>query len=159
MRILPHCRRCQNGHGLGAVLPFAARETAVKYAGSAKSSAAAWPPGPQGEGMNAADKYDVVVLGSGTGGKLMARAMAQEGTRTAVVERRYIGGSCVNISCLPSKNVIHTAKVASLVRRHQEFGIQTGPTAVNMSGVYARKRKMVDEIVQVHLDRYEAAGD
>jgi len=60
---------------------------------------------------------------------------------------------------LPSKNVIHTAKVASLVRRHQEFGIQTGPTAVNMSGVYARKRKMVDEIVQVHLDRYEAAGD
>jgi pyruvate/2-oxoglutarate dehydrogenase complex dihydrolipoamide dehydrogenase (E3) component len=109
--------------------------------------------------MNAADKYDVVVLGSGTGGKLMARAMAQEGMRTAVVERRYMGGSCVNIACLPSKNVIHTAKVASLVRRHQEFGIQTGPTAVNMSGVYARKRKMVDEIVQVHLDRYEAAGD
>jgi len=109
--------------------------------------------------MNAADKYDVVVLGSGTGGKLVARTMAQEGMRTAVVERRYIGGSCVNIACLPSKNVIHTAKVASLVRRHQEFGIQTGPTAVNMSGVYARKRKMVDEIVQVHLDRYEAAGD
>ena len=109
--------------------------------------------------MNAADKYDVVVLGSGTGGKWMARTMAQEGMRTAVVERRYIGGSCVNIACLPSKNVIHTAKVASLVRRHQEFGIQTGPTAVNMPGVYARKRKMVDEIVQVHLDRYEAAGD
>ena len=97
--------------------------------------------------MNAADKYDVVVLGSGTGGKWMARTMAQEGMRTAVVERRYIGGSCVNIACLPSKNVIHTAKVASLVRRHQEFGIQTGPTAVNMSGVYAHKRKMVDEIV------------
>jgi pyruvate/2-oxoglutarate dehydrogenase complex dihydrolipoamide dehydrogenase (E3) component len=109
--------------------------------------------------MNAADKFDVVVLGSGTGGKWMARTMAQEGMRTAVVERRYIGGSCVNIACLPSKNVIHTAKVASLVRRHQEFGIQTGSTAVSMSGVYARKRKMVDEIVQVHLDSYEAAGD
>ena len=109
--------------------------------------------------MNAADKFDVVVLGSGTGGKWMARTMAQEGMRTAVVERRYIGGSCVNIACLPSKNVIHTAKVASLVRRHQEFGIQTGLTAVNMSGVYARKRKMVDEIVQVHLDSYQAAGD
>ena len=108
--------------------------------------------------MNA-DNYDVVVLGSGTGGKWMATTMAREGMRTAVVERRYIGGSCVNIACLPSKNVIHTAKVASLVRRHQEFGIQTGPTAVNMSGVYARKRKMVDEIVQVHLGRYEAAGD
>src|SRR5262245_52606564 len=121
-------------------------------AGPPKGSAAAWPSGPKGERMNAADKYDVVVLGNGTGGKWMARTMAQEGMRTAVVERRYIGGSCVNIACLPSKNVIHTAKVASLVRRHQEFGIQTGPTAVNMSGVYARKRKMVDEIVQVHLD-------
>ena len=109
--------------------------------------------------MSGAEKYDVLVLGSGTDGKWMATTMAQEGMRTAVVERRYIGGSCVNIACLPSKNVIHTAKVASLVRRHQEFGIQTGLTAVNMSGVYARKRKMVDEIVQVHLDRYEAAGD
>lgn len=109
--------------------------------------------------MSGGEKYDVLVLGSGTGGKWMATTMAQEGTRTAVVDRRYIGGACVNIACLPSKNVIHTAKVASLVRRHQEFGIQTGPTAVNMSGGYARKRKMVDEIVQVHLDRYEAAGD
>jgi pyruvate/2-oxoglutarate dehydrogenase complex dihydrolipoamide dehydrogenase (E3) component len=99
--------------------------------------------------MSGAEKYDVLVLGSGTGGKWMATTMAQEGMRTAVVERRYIGGACVNIACLSSKNVIHTAKVSSLVRRHQEFGIQTGLTAVNMSGVYARKRKMVDEIVQV----------
>src|SRR5215510_1693577 len=114
---------------------------------------------PTEKTMNGADKYDVLILGSGTGGKWMATTMAQEGMRTAVVERTYIGGSCVNIACLPSKNVIHTAKVASLVRRHQEFGIQTGPTAVNMSGVYARKRKVVDEIVQVHLGRYESAGD
>jgi pyruvate/2-oxoglutarate dehydrogenase complex dihydrolipoamide dehydrogenase (E3) component len=108
--------------------------------------------------MSGAEKYDVLVLGSGTGGKWMATTMAQQGMRTAVVERRYIGSACVNIACLPSKNVIHTTKVASLVRRHQEFWIQTGLTALNMSGVYARKRKMVDEIVQVHLDRYEAAG-
>ena len=73
--------------------------------------------------------------------------------------RGDIGGACVNIACLPSKDVIHTAKVASLVRRHQKFGIQTGLTAVNMSGVYAHKRKMVDEIVRVYRDRYEAAGD
>ena len=76
--------------------------------------------------MSAADRYDVVVLGSGTGGKLVARAMGKEGKRTAVVERKLIGGSCVNVACLPTKNVIHTAKVASLFGRHQEFGIQTG---------------------------------
>lgn len=109
--------------------------------------------------MSGAEKYDTLVLGSGTGGKLVAWTLAREGSRTAVVERKMIGGSCANVACLPSKNVIHSAKVASLFRRHQEFGIQTGPIAVNMAGVYARKRTMVDEIVNVHLDKYHAAGD
>jgi pyruvate/2-oxoglutarate dehydrogenase complex dihydrolipoamide dehydrogenase (E3) component len=85
--------------------------------------------------------------------------MAKEGKRTAVVERKLIGGSCANVACLPSKNIIHSAKVASLFRRHREFGIQTGPISVDMAGVYARKRTMVDEIVQVHVDKYHASGD
>jgi pyruvate/2-oxoglutarate dehydrogenase complex dihydrolipoamide dehydrogenase (E3) component len=109
--------------------------------------------------MNAAEKYDVLVLGSGTAGKLMAWTMAKEGRRTAVVERKYIGGSCPNIACLPSKNIIHSAKVASLVRRHREFGIETGPIEIDMAGVYERKREMVDGIVQVHLNKYRAALD
>ncbi len=109
--------------------------------------------------MNAAEKYDVLVLGGGTAGKLVAWTMAKEGRRTAVVERKYIGGSCPNIACLPSKNVIHSAKVASLVGRHREFGIETGPISIDMAGVYARKREMVDGIVQVHLDKYHAALD
>ena len=106
-----------------------------------------------------AEKYDVLVLGSGTAGKLIAWTMAKEGKRTAVVERKYIGGSCPNVACLPSKNVIHSAKVASLVGRHREFGIETGPIAIDMAGVYARKREMVEGIVQVHLKKYHAAGD
>jgi pyruvate/2-oxoglutarate dehydrogenase complex dihydrolipoamide dehydrogenase (E3) component len=109
--------------------------------------------------VNAAEKYDVLVLGGGTAGKVMAWTMAKEGRRTAVVDRKYIGGSCPNVACLPSKNVIHSAKVASLVGRHREFGIETGPIAIDMAGVYARKRKMVDDIVQVHLDKYRAALD
>jgi pyruvate/2-oxoglutarate dehydrogenase complex dihydrolipoamide dehydrogenase (E3) component len=109
--------------------------------------------------MNAAEKYDVLVLGGGTAGKLMAWTMAEEGRRTAVVERKYVGGSCPNVACLPSKNVIHSAKIASLVRRHREFGIETGPISIDMAGVYKRKREMVDDIVQVHLDKYRAAGD
>src|SRR5262249_23134840 len=90
--------------------------------------------------MNAAEQYDVIVLGSGTAGKLMAWTMPKEGCRTAVIERKYIGGSCPNIACLPSKNIIHSAKVASLVARHREFGIDTGPISIDMAGVYARKR-------------------
>ncbi len=109
--------------------------------------------------MNAAEKYDVLVLGGGTAGKVVAWTMAKEGRRTAVVDRKYVGGSCPNVACLPSKNVIHSAKVASLVGRHREFGIETGSVAIDMAGVYARKREMVEGIVQVHLDKYRAVLD
>jgi len=108
--------------------------------------------------MSEPEKYDVLVLGSGTGGKLIAWTMASEGKRTASIERKYVGGACPNIACLPSKNVIHSAKVASLFGRHREFGIETGPFTVNMAGVYARKKKMVDELMNVHLDQYRTSG-
>jgi pyruvate/2-oxoglutarate dehydrogenase complex dihydrolipoamide dehydrogenase (E3) component len=106
--------------------------------------------------MNAAEEYDVIIFGGGTAGKLMAWTMAGEGKRTAVIDRKYIGGACPNVACLPSKNVIHSAKVASLVGRHREFGIETGPISIDMAGVYARKREMVEGIIQVHLDKYHA---
>jgi pyruvate/2-oxoglutarate dehydrogenase complex dihydrolipoamide dehydrogenase (E3) component len=109
--------------------------------------------------MNAPENFDVLVLGGGTAGKLAAWTMAKEGRRTAVVDRKYIGGSCPNIACLPSKNVIYSAKVASLVGRQREFGIETGPISIAMAGVYARKGDMVDGIIQVHLDKYRAALD
>jgi pyruvate/2-oxoglutarate dehydrogenase complex dihydrolipoamide dehydrogenase (E3) component len=109
--------------------------------------------------MNTPEKFDVLVLGGGTAGKLAAWTMAKEGKRTAVIDRKYIGGSCPNIACLPSKNVIYSARVASLVGRHREFGIETGPVAIDMAGVYARKREMVDGIIEVHLDKYRAAFD
>lgn len=108
--------------------------------------------------MDRAEKYDVLVLGGGTAGKLAAWTMAEEGRRTAVIERKYVGGACPNIACLPSKNVIYSAKIASLAARHREFGIETGPIAVDMKQVYARKREMVDGIVKVHLDKYHASG-
>src|SRR5262245_10151736 len=67
--------------------------------------------------MNATESFDVIVLGGGTAGKLMAWTMAREGRRTAGVDRKYVGGSCPNGACLLSKNVIHSAKVASLAAR------------------------------------------
>jgi pyruvate/2-oxoglutarate dehydrogenase complex dihydrolipoamide dehydrogenase (E3) component len=68
-------------------------------------------------------EYDVVVLGSGESGKYIAWTQAKKGMRAIVVERKYIGGSCPNIACLPSKNIIHSAKVASYFWRSEEFGI------------------------------------
>lgn len=58
------------------------------------------------------EEFDVVILGGGTGSTIAAWTFASEGKRVAVVDRKYIGGSCPNIACLPSKNIIHTAKVA-----------------------------------------------
>ena len=101
--------------------------------------------------MSHPEDYDFVVLGSGAAGKLLAWTLASQGRRTAVIERRYVGGSCPNIACLPSKNVIHSAKVASYFRRGAEFGISGGDWKVDMAAVRDRKRKMVDGLVEMHL--------
>src|SRR5262245_66304013 len=108
--------------------------------------------------MPETEHYTNLVLGSGTAGKFFGWTLAKRGERTAVVERRWIGGSCPNIACLPSKNVIHSAKVASLFRRAAEFGIETKPTSVHMDGVRKRKREMVDGLVKMHLAKYDDSG-
>src|SRR5262249_13292773 len=104
------------------------------------------------------DRYETLVLGSGAGGKLLAWHLASAGSRTAVVERRYIGGSCPNINCLPSKNEVWSAKVADLVHHAQAFGLMTGSPAIDMRRVRQRKRDMVDGLIAMHLDRYRASG-
>jgi pyruvate/2-oxoglutarate dehydrogenase complex dihydrolipoamide dehydrogenase (E3) component len=104
------------------------------------------------------DRYDILVIGSGESGKYLAWTMAAAGRRTAVVEQRLIGGSCPNIACLPSKNIIHSAKVKSLATRGPTFGLETGSVATNMVAVQRRKRAMVDDLITVHLNRYRAAG-
>jgi pyruvate/2-oxoglutarate dehydrogenase complex dihydrolipoamide dehydrogenase (E3) component len=104
------------------------------------------------------EKYDLVVLGSGEGGKYLAWTMARKGQKVAVIERRWVGGSCPNIACLPSKNIIHSAKVASYFYRSEEFGISKDNVRINMPAVRERKRKMVSGLVDMHLDLYKQSG-
>jgi pyruvate/2-oxoglutarate dehydrogenase complex dihydrolipoamide dehydrogenase (E3) component len=94
--------------------------------------------------MPQSEQLDVLVLGSGIGGKLIAWHMAQSGRRTAVVERRWVGGSCPNIACMPSKNEIASAKVAHVARSGRHNGTLTGSVTVDMATVRARKREMAD---------------
>jgi pyruvate/2-oxoglutarate dehydrogenase complex dihydrolipoamide dehydrogenase (E3) component len=101
---------------------------------------------------------EILVIGSGESGKWITWTMAQEGHRTAVVERKYIGGSCPNIACLPSKNVIRSAKANWFARHGAEYGIQAGPVSTDMKGVFSRKQKMVQGEIQFHLDRFKATG-
>ena len=104
------------------------------------------------------EKYQILVLGSGEAGKWTAWTMAQEGHRTAMVERKWLGGSCPNIACLPSKNVIYSARVASLARRGAEFGLELDRLRINMAGVQRRKREMVEKERQFHAERTAANG-
>jgi pyruvate/2-oxoglutarate dehydrogenase complex dihydrolipoamide dehydrogenase (E3) component len=108
--------------------------------------------------MSEDEHYEILVIGSGEAGKHLTWNLAQSGRRTAVVERKYIGGSCPNIACLPSKNVIRSAKANWFARHGVEYGIQTGPVSTDMKGVFDRKRKMVESGVQFHLDRFKATG-
>jgi pyruvate/2-oxoglutarate dehydrogenase complex dihydrolipoamide dehydrogenase (E3) component len=96
------------------------------------------------------EEYDLVVLGSGAAGKLLSWTLAKARMKTAVVERKYVGGSCPNIACLPSKHVIHSAKVVSYFRRGEEFGLNRDNSKTNMAAVSERKRKMVAGLVDVH---------
>jgi pyruvate/2-oxoglutarate dehydrogenase complex dihydrolipoamide dehydrogenase (E3) component len=108
--------------------------------------------------VSQSEQYDVLILGSGGGGKLTAWHMASSGRRTAVVERRWIGGSCPNIACLPSKNEIHSAEAAHFARNGAEFGVMTGPVKVDMAKVVRRKRDMVEALVAAHLKNYKESG-
>jgi pyruvate/2-oxoglutarate dehydrogenase complex dihydrolipoamide dehydrogenase (E3) component len=105
-----------------------------------------------------AEEFDILILGSGAGGKLLAWHMARSGRRTAVVERRWIGGSCPNVNCLPSKNEIQSAKVASLVRHGAEYGARAGRVEIDMTVVRDRKRDMVDRQIAAHLHNYQTSG-
>jgi len=108
--------------------------------------------------MSRPEQFDILILGSGESGKLLAWHMARSGRRTAVVERRWIGGSCPNIACLPSKNEIWSAKVGHLARHGAQFGVVTGPVTTDMAVVVKRKRDMVQREIQAHLHNYATTG-
>src|SRR3546814_13471804 len=99
--------------------------------------------------MSQPERFDILVLGSGEGGKYLAWHMARSGRRTAVVERRWIGGSCPNIHCLPSKNAIWSAKVADLAHHPSRFGSITVPVPVAIAMVRHRTRAMVEALISI----------
>src|SRR3984893_4373447 len=108
--------------------------------------------------MSQPEQFDILILGSGKSGKLWAGHMAQSGGRVAVVERRWIGGSCPNIAYLPSKNEIWRAKVVHWAREGARFGVITGPVTTDMATVVKRKRDMVQREIDAHLHNYKTTG-
>src|ERR1700733_251443 len=97
--------------------------------------------------MSDAEHFDAVILGSGQGGKRLAWHLGHSGKRVAVVERRWVGGSCPAVACMPSKNEMWSARVAYLVRNAAHFGTMRGAAQIDMRKVRSRKQDMIDREV------------
>ena len=108
--------------------------------------------------MPQSEHFDVVILGSGQGGKLLAWNLARSGKKVAVVERRWVGGSCPAVACMPSKNELWSARVAHIVRNAAEFGTLVGDVRTDMRKVRGRKQDMVEREIAIHLKAYKESG-
>jgi pyruvate/2-oxoglutarate dehydrogenase complex dihydrolipoamide dehydrogenase (E3) component len=104
------------------------------------------------------ERFDSLILGNGNGGMYLAWHLGRSGRRVAIIERRWIGGSCPNINCLPTKNVIWSARAIDFARHGASYGAKTGPVTVDMAKVRERKRAMVEEMVALTIHEYEATG-
>ena len=93
----------------------------------------------------AAEHVELLVIGAGQGGDPVARAFAEAGKSTILVEREHVGGTCVNTGCTPTKTMAASARAAYTARRAGEFGVHVGSVHVNMKEVRARKQAVVDD--------------
>jgi len=91
-----------------------------------------------------ASHFDAMVIGSGQGGNPLALALAKAGKRTALVERKHVGGTCINEGCTPTKTMVASGRVAYLARRAADYGVHTGPISVDLQKVRQRKRDIVE---------------
>jgi pyruvate/2-oxoglutarate dehydrogenase complex dihydrolipoamide dehydrogenase (E3) component len=108
--------------------------------------------------MSQSETFDVVILGSGQGGKRLAWHLGRSGKKVAVVERRWVGGSCPAVACMPSKNELWSARVAYLVRNAASFGTIVDGVRTDMARVLRRKQDMVDREIEAHLNAYRETG-
>jgi pyruvate/2-oxoglutarate dehydrogenase complex dihydrolipoamide dehydrogenase (E3) component len=108
--------------------------------------------------MSQSEIFDVVILGSGQGGKHLAWHLGRSGKKVAVVERQWVGGSCPAVACLPSKNELWSARVAHLVRNAASFGTLAEGVRTDMARVRRRKQDMVEREIELHLTMYRQTG-
>jgi pyruvate/2-oxoglutarate dehydrogenase complex dihydrolipoamide dehydrogenase (E3) component len=94
--------------------------------------------------MTASERFDAIVIGAGQGGVPLARAFAEAGRKTLLIEATHVGGTCINEGCTPTKTMVASARVAYLARRGADYGVRTGPISIDMVRVRQRKRDIVD---------------
>ena len=109
--------------------------------------------------MSDTEKYDAIVVGAGQAGTPLSRALAEAGLRTALVERKHVGGTCVNEGCTPTKTMVASGRVAYLARRGADYGVGTGPVTIDLKKVRERKRAIVDSFRNGSQSRIEQTAN
>ena len=104
-------------------------------------------------------QYDAIVIGSGQGGTPLSLSLANSGLRTALVERKHVGGTCVNEGCTPTKTMVASGRVAYLARRGADYGVHTGPITIDLKKVRQRKRNVVDTFRNANQSRIETTAN
>ncbi len=108
--------------------------------------------------------FDLLVIGSGKGGKTLATQMANQGQNVALVEKKWIGGSCINVACIPTKTLVKTAKVAHTLQNLAHYGIVPKPPAypsplpLEMHPIFDRKRVVVETMIDRNQQAFDSAG-
>lgn len=109
--------------------------------------------------MDNPQHYDAIVIGAGQAGTPLSRALAEAGMRTALIERKHVGGTCVNEGCTPTKTMVASGRVAYLARRGADYGVDTGPVTIDLRKVRERKRAIVDSFRNGSQSRLEQTGN
>src|SRR6202142_2333868 len=94
--------------------------------------------------MTTPQQFDAIIIGSGQAGTPLSTTLAEAGMRTALIERKHVGGTCVNEGCTPTKTMVASGRVAYLARRAADYGVRTGAISVDLQRVRQRKRNIVD---------------
>jgi dihydrolipoamide dehydrogenase len=103
------------------------------------------------------ENFDAIIIGSGQAGNPLAKDLASAGQKIAVVERHYVGGSCINYGCTPSKTMATSAQIADFVRRSPEYGIHISSKRISMNEIFERKKKTVESFRTGTLKRLKSS--
>ena len=111
--------------------------------------------------MTTPEQYDAIVVGAGQAGTPLSMALAQAGMRTALIERKHVGGTCINEGCTPTKTMVASGRVAYLARRAADYGVHTGPVniSIDLQKVRQRKRDIVDSFRNGSQSRIEKTAN
>src|SRR5882672_6223191 len=103
------------------------------------------------------ERFDVIILGSGQAGNPLASALAKAGKKTALIESKHVGGTCINEGCTPTKTMVASARIAHLARRGNDYGVHTGNVSVDLQVVRERKRAVVESFRSSSEKRLQSA--